>query len=188
MTSLLGITEAATVVHDVLGVALDQRHERGDAVEDGALLGGGQHRQQPGAVARPRTTLTSSPTAPDRRRRSSAGSVSMVALSASTSSSMCWRSHGTAVNCTRCVTSCRHTHSRKSCGSTLSWRSTATRFGRDEQQLAAGPVEELELAEHLARQEAEDDADLHAGEPAADPLGHLADRVVGGEARRRAGP
>ena len=51
MTSLLGITDGGDGVHDVLGVALDQRHERGDAVEDGALLGRGQHRQQPGAVA-----------------------------------------------------------------------------------------------------------------------------------------
>ena len=49
---------------------------------------------------------------------------------------------------------------------------------RDQQQLAARTVEELELAEHLAGQEAEHDADLHAGEPAADALGDPADRVV----------
>ncbi len=39
------------------------------------------------------------------------------------------RVHGTAVNCTRWVTSCRQTQSRKSVGSTRSWRSTLTMFG-----------------------------------------------------------
>ena len=38
-------------VHHVLGVALDQRHEGGDPVEHRALLGGGEHGQQAGAVA-----------------------------------------------------------------------------------------------------------------------------------------
>ena len=38
-------------VHHVLGVTLDQRHERGEPVEDRALLGRGEHGQQPGAVA-----------------------------------------------------------------------------------------------------------------------------------------
>src|SRR6266496_6868647 len=77
----------------------------------------------------PRTTLTSSPSAARVRSRSAAGSVSMLSESAATSSSMCWRSHGIAVNCTRCVTSCTHTHSRKSDASTWSCRSTLTRFG-----------------------------------------------------------
>ena len=44
----------------------------------------------------------------------------------------------------------------------------ADQVRRDEQQLAAGTVEELELPEHLAGQEAEDETDLHAGQPAAD--------------------
>ncbi len=39
------------------------------------------------------------------------------------------RSQGTAVNCTRWVSSCMHTHSRKSAGSTPSSRSTWTRLG-----------------------------------------------------------
>ena len=116
----------------------------------------------------PRTTLTSSPTAPDRRRRSAAGSVSMASVSALTSSCMCWRSHGTAVNCTRWVTSCRQTHSRKSPRVDLELPLDGDEVRGDEQQLSARPVEELELAEHLAGQEAEHDADLHAGEPAAD--------------------
>ena len=112
--------------------------------------------------------MTSSPTAPDSRRRSAAGSVSIASVSASTSSSMCWRSHGTAVNCTRWVTSCRHTHSRKSRRVDLELALDGDEVGRDQQQLPAGPVEELELAEHLAGQEAEHETDLHAGEPAAD--------------------
>ena len=57
---------------------------------------------------------------------------------------------------------------------------------RDQQQLAAGPVEELELAQHLAGQEAEHHADLHTGHPAADRFGHPADRVGGGEPVDRA--
>ena len=39
------------------------------------------------------------------------------------------RSQGTAVNWVRWVSSCRHTHSRKSCGSTSSSRSTWTMLG-----------------------------------------------------------
>ena len=39
------------------------------------------------------------------------------------------RIHGTAVNCTRWVSSCRHTQSRKSCGSAPSSRSTCTMLG-----------------------------------------------------------
>ena len=39
------------------------------------------------------------------------------------------RSHGTAVNCTRCVSSCMATHRRKSVGSTCMRRSAATMFG-----------------------------------------------------------
>ncbi len=39
------------------------------------------------------------------------------------------RSQGTAVNCVRCVSSCRQTQSRKSCGSTSSSRSTWTMLG-----------------------------------------------------------
>ncbi len=39
------------------------------------------------------------------------------------------RIHGTAVNCTRWVSSCRQTQSRKSCGSAWSSRSTCTMLG-----------------------------------------------------------
>ncbi len=37
--------------------------------------------------------------------------------------------HGASANCTRWVTSCRHTHIRKSAVGTRSARSTATTFG-----------------------------------------------------------
>lgn len=45
------------------------------------------------------------------------------------------RSQGTAVNCVRCVSSCRHTHRRKSWGSTSSSRSTWTMFGATRRSL-----------------------------------------------------
>ncbi len=53
----------------------------------------------------------------------------MVSASAPISANRWSRIQGTAVNCTRCVSSCRHTHSRKSAGSTCSSRSTWTMFG-----------------------------------------------------------
>ena len=68
---------------------------------------------------------------------------------------MCWRSHGTALNCTRWVTSCRHTHSRKSDGSTLQLALYSNDVRRDQQELAPRLIEELELAQHLAGQEPE---------------------------------
>ena len=63
------------------------------------------------------------------RPPSSSEPGSTVSLIASISEKRCPRIHGTAVNCTRCVSSCRHTQSRKSVGSTPSSRSTWTMFG-----------------------------------------------------------
>ena len=54
---------------------------------------------------------------------------STVSTSAIISPKRWSRSQGTAVNWTRCVSSCKHTHSRKSDGSASSWRSTCTMFG-----------------------------------------------------------
>ena len=53
----------------------------------------------------------------------------MVSASLAISANRWSRIHGTAVNCTRWVSSCRHTHSRKSVGSASSSRSTCTMFG-----------------------------------------------------------
>ena len=66
-----------------------------------------------------------------RRSRSTICSVPAWAAStnARTSPRKCVRSHGTAVNWVRWVTSCRHTQSRKSRGSASSLRSTSTMFG-----------------------------------------------------------
>ncbi len=74
------------------------------------------------ASGRLRTTI-------DRREASWSGSGTRSTLSARVRSSMCSRSHGTAVNCTRWVSSCRHTHWRKSAGSRSSSRSTSTTLG-----------------------------------------------------------
>ncbi len=88
-----------------------------------------------------------------------------------TSSRKCWRSHGTAVNCVRWVTSCRQTQSRKSLGSTSSLPLGLDDVRRDQQQLAGGAGEHLVLAEHLAGQVGEDGAGLHAGRLGADQPG-----------------
>ena len=68
------------------------------------------------------------------------------------------RIQGTAVNCTRWVSSCRHTQSRKSWGSTCELALDLDDVRRDEQQppgRARRLVERVELAEHLAAHEPE---------------------------------
>ena len=86
----------------------------------------------------PRAALASSDTTPLSRSKITSGSRSRASVSAWISSSMCWRIQGTAVNCTRWVTSCTHTHSRKSLGSSFNARSTATRFGATSSSCPSG--------------------------------------------------
>ena len=50
------------------------------------------------------------------------------------------RIQSTAVNCTRWVSSCRHTQSRKSCGSTSSWRSAWTMLGATSRSRPPSPL------------------------------------------------
>ena len=92
------------------------------------------------------------------------------------------RSHGTAVNWTRWVSSCRQTQSRKSVGSTWSSRSTCTMFGatRSSRPPYPGVVvvpsarprqtgeEGVELPQHLVRQVGEQAARLDTGHPGPD--------------------
>ena len=88
---------------------------------------------------------------------------------------------GTAVNCTRWVSSCRQTQSRKSCGSASSSRSACTMFGATSSSRPCSPGASWNGSnwpEHLGAEEAEHRAELDAGDPRPDRLGQ----------RRRARP
>ena len=91
------------------------------------------------------------------------------------------RSHGTAVNWVRWVTSCRQTQSRKSRGSALEPALGLDDVRRDEQQLARVGGEDLVLAEHPAGQVGEHGAGLDAGEPGADGGADRARVLAAGE-------
>ncbi len=88
------------------------------------------------------------------------------------------RSQGTAVNCVRCVSSCRHTHRRKSWGSTSSSRSTWTMFGATEKEPSAAVLTRRESLVAGAKvsycprtrddQDRQRHAQFHAGDLAAD--------------------
>ena len=77
----------------------------------------------------PRTMRTSSPRPSETNRLTALASSSVASTNSPMRDRMWSRSHGTAVNCTRWVSSCRHTQSRKSCGSTFSCRSACTMLG-----------------------------------------------------------
>ena len=115
---------------------------RGQPVEHLALLGRrisvDERRRPPSRRRAPRPTRHRLPRS---RSASACGSTSTRPGSRAISpTQVLGRSQGTAVNCTRWVSSCRHTHSRKSCGSTSSSRSTCDDVRGDEQQPAGCPA------------------------------------------------
>ena len=82
----------------------------------------------------------------------------MSVASVRTRSIMWSRSHGTAVNCTRWVSSCMQTQSRKSAGSTPELALDLHEVGRDEHQLGRAAGGEVVLPEDLAGHEGEQGA------------------------------
>ena len=117
------------------------------------------------------------------------GSGSTASRLRSTSERKCARSHGTPVNCARCVTSCSASHSRNSRGGKAKRFSSAMTFGPDvvDDVLVVGVLflddEQVVLAEHPRAHPAEDQAELGArrapgerrqrafADPFAEPLG-----------------
>ncbi len=174
-------------VHHVLGVALDQRHERGDPVDDDALLRRGERGHQAGAVTLPADDL-------DQFAEGSAGSLAQdggIGLDAV-------RQRGDLVE--HVLAHPRHGAELHPVGDLVQAYPQpevgridaelpldAHHVRRDEQQLAVALVEELELPEHLAGQEAEHRARLHAGDPPADRLGRACRPCSRQPACRRAG-
>ena len=158
------------VVHHHVGVPLEQRHDGGDPAELRALLRG---REQVGQ--RPRRRCAAPPAGcaatccsagaellgvgrqarwPGRARARSGGS----------------RSQGTAVNCTRWVSSCSaHPEPEVGAGRPPSSRSTCTMLGATSSSRGV-PLgrREVVLAEDLAGQEGQQRAGLAAGDLAAD--------------------
>ena len=72
---------------------------------------------------------TSSPMPSETKRLTAEASSSVASTNSPMRERMWSRSQGTAVNCTRWVSSWRHTQRRKSCGSTSSCRSACTMLG-----------------------------------------------------------
>ncbi len=128
-------------VHHVVGVALQQRAEHQQLVQRVLLrlgLHGPQHAEHAGRIRFGRNTVAA--IADEVGQPADHLGDVLAGLLGQHRRARCdmWSaSHGLARNCTRWVTSCRHTHSRKSAGDTRSCRSTAITLGYTSKQLAA---------------------------------------------------
>ena len=135
------MTVGPDAVHDDVGVALEQRHHPGEPVDDLPLLGRAENRSSRLTSPSPRTSVAD-PLEPvaDHRGELATGRGRSAPTSFSISPWMWSRIQGTAVNCTRWVSSCRQTQSRKSVRVDAELALDVHDVGRDQQQPpAAGP-------------------------------------------------
>ena len=181
-----GTDRRADAVHDEVGVPLEQRHQRGEPVEDLPLL---RASAPPRRASSPRSAPSGStpsrtrrrpPRPPPRSRRPAPPGRRRWPRRRRAISPIKWsRSHGTAVNCMRWVSSCRHDPEPEVVRVDAQLALGRDDVRRDQQQPAGRAVggvgavrrEELVLAEHLGREEGQQRAGLHAGDPRADRVG-----------------
>ena len=104
-----------------------------------AFWSGDWTRSSSEASLSPRMIRPSSVSAWSMSWGTSASSRSVVSASRDTCPRRWSPSHGTPPNCSRCVSSCRQTHIRKSCGSASSSRSACTMLGATSSSRPAPP-------------------------------------------------
>ena len=165
MASTVGITSGADAVHHDVGMALEQRHHRGDPVEDLLLLGRAHQVDQARALAAaldrlgdPLEAVVEHPLRLDGLGEASDLGEEVVAHP---------RHRGELHPVGLLVQAHPEPEVR---GVDLELALDVDDVGRDQQEPAVGLVERVELAEHAARHEAEQTADLGGGDPGADRL------------------